>query len=470
MSPQPDSLQAWLDGARDIGVPFGLPLADPEGSELACEAVLRVLPGRRLVLRATWQGRPVLAKLFAADARMPQRVQREAAGVAALQAAGIATPALLAQGMSRCGRAGVVLLAWLDGALPLGEAWGDPARRGHWLAELGSLLAALHDAGLCQHDPHRDNFLCVGDRLWLIDAATVEHRVAPLPEQASLQNLALLLAQWPLAEQPAVQALVDHYTALRRLPLQAQAFEARVQHAWRRRTQQFLAKTLRECTQFAVRTQRGAFAAWERAADGPGLQRFLADPDAVMAQGRVLKAGNSATVVRLELDGRAVVIKRYTSKDALRFLRRALKRTRARNAWLSGWLLAYAGIDSPRPLCLLEHRRAGLHTQSWLVTAAVDGEPLQAAHAEAQPALFDAVPAVIRVLARAGISHGDMKATNFMACGGRVALIDLDALRWHHSAHGARRALRRDVDRFLRNWRDRPALQKQFAQRLQPWC
>lgn len=469
MPDSPDSLQDWLDSARDITLPLVLPLADPEGSQLLCEQVLRVVPGRRWVCRAQWQGQAVLAKVFVADERLATRLQREHDGTVALQAADIPTPAVLAQGLSRCSRVGVILYEWLDQAVPLSTAWQDTRQRAHWMAQLGLVLAAMHRAGLCQQDIHRDNFLCRGESLWVIDAGSVVQRVAPLPSQASVQNLALLLAQWPLAEQARLRPLMDHYIGARQLPVLPELLDARVRHAWRQRTRSFLAKTLRECTQFAVCKKRNTFAVWERDADSTELQAFMANPDAFMENARTIKAGNSATVVAACMGHRDVVIKRYNAKDAGRLLRRALKRSRARNAWLSAWLLSYVGIDTPRPLCLLEHTRLGMNTRAWLVTEAIDGEPLQAQHLTGKPGLLAVVPRIIALLAMAGISHGDMKASNFMIRGDRLALIDLDAMRWHRSMRRAARALRRDVDRFLRNWRDKPPVQRQFAEVLKPW-
>ncbi len=469
MPDSPDVLQDWLDGARDLSLPLTLPLADREGSALQCEQALRVVPGRRWVCRAQWQGQTVLAKVFVADERLATRLQREHDGSVALQAADIPTPAVLAQGLSRCGRVGVILYEWLEQAVPLSLTWQEASQRAHWMAQLGLVLAAMHRAGLCQHDIHRDNFLCQGDTLWVIDAGSVEQRVAPLPGQASLQNLALLLAQWPLALQAGLRPLVDHYIGARHLPILPELLEARVRQAWRQRTRTFLDKTLRDCTQFAVLKQRNAFAVWERDTDSPELQAFIADPDAFMENTRVIKAGNSATVVAARMGDRDVVIKRYNAKDAARLLRRALKRSRARNAWLSAWLLSYVGIDTPRPVCLLEHTRLGMNTRAWLVTEAVDGQPLQAQHLMDKPAFKAIVPRMISLLAMAGISHGDMKASNFMTQGDRLTLIDLDAMRWHRSTRSAGRALRRDVDRFLRNWRDKPTVQRQFAEVLKPW-
>ena len=83
--------QDW-EYARDIGLPFTLELVS--GPPLVCREILRCLPGRRLVCRAEQGGNTLLVKLF-----MGQDADREAAedaaGVKALMAAGIPTPALL---------------------------------------------------------------------------------------------------------------------------------------------------------------------------------------------------------------------------------------------------------------------------------------------------------------------------------------------------------------------------------------
>lgn len=467
-----ESLQDWLSGARALTLPFAVPLADPQGSELVCERLLRLLPGRRLVARARWQGQVVLAKLFVADDRLNERLSREAEGIRALQEAGIPTPALLAQGMTRCARAGLVLTEFIESAEDFSTRWlrSDAADHHHLLEQLAATLVAMHEAGLYQADAHLGNFLVAeGDAMVVIDAAAIVRAEGPLDEHTAVANLALMVAQWPLSQQATVLPLFRHYAARRHFRIDEAAFAAQAWQAWRRRTADFLAKTLRDCTQFAVQEQPGVFASLERERDGLGLQSFLRDPDAFMKQGSMIKDGNSATVVRVMMDGREVVIKRYNIKDRLRFLRRAWRCSRARNAWLSAWLLSYAGVPTPRPVCLLEHRRFGMNGRAWLVTEAAPGEPLEARHVDAQPALVAQVAAVIEAIGHGRISHGDMKSTNFLADGERLAVIDLDAMRWHRCPWRARKELRHDVDRFLRNWRDRPALQRLFREALKPW-
>lgn len=65
------------------------------------------------------------------------------------------------------------------------------------------------------------------------------------------------------------------------------------------------------------------------------------------------------------------------------------------------------------------------------------------------------------------ISHGDLKASNFLIQGDDVLLIDLDAMRQHHSAAAFRKAWRRDLQRFRRNWDEVPELHELFARALE---
>src|SRR5690606_39434297 len=120
-------------------------------------------------------------------------------------------------------------------------------------------------------------------------------------------------------------------------------------------------------------------------------------------------------------------------------------------------------------VCLLEHRRLGLNTRAWLVTEAVTGEPLQATHIDAAPTLPEALQALVGLLAAAGITHGDMKASNFLTDGHHLWLIDLDAMCWRRCARTARAGLRRDIARFLRNWKHRPDLLHGFGRQLESW-
>ena len=60
--------------------------------------------------------------------------------------------------------------------------------------------------------------------------------------------------------------------------------------------------------------------------------------------------------------------------------------------------------------------------------------------------------AIIARYYRAGISHGDMKANNFIVTDAGVTIIDLDPMRAHRRRAALEKALRRDIERFLQNF------------------
>lgn len=213
----------------------------------------------------------------------------------------------------------------------------------------------------------------------------------------------------------------------------------------------------------------GALGGWLARSLDPALRgQLLADPDTLLGAGVVLKDGPAATVVALE--GGALVLKRYRFPDALRALRRAPRRSRARGAFLAALRLEALGVGVAAPLGMLERRRLGLGSASWLLSAGLPGRDAGALLADAslgeaaRAALVDALLDVVAQLQRSGIVHGDLKATNFLVEAGVVRLLDLHAVR--HGGGIVGRGLRRDRERFLRNLEPWPALHARARARL----
>ncbi|MDZ7825269.1 MAG: lipopolysaccharide kinase InaA family protein [Gammaproteobacteria bacterium] len=201
---------------------------------------------------------------------------------------------------------------------------------------------------------------------------------------------------------------------------------------------------------------------------GPGLDAFLDDPDACMDRGVVLKDDPSSRVVQLELDGRELVIKRFRHPDAWRALRRLPRPSRARGCWHGSRLLQAHGFDVPEPLGWLERRRGPLRLASWWLAARIQGreipDVMAASTRPEQEALIDRLADLVAALQRAGIAHGDLKATNLLlADSGRIHLLDLHAVR---RVRPGGRALQRDLRRFRRNWIRDPLLLDRLQARL----
>ncbi|MBM1205234.1 lipopolysaccharide kinase InaA family protein [Pseudomonas fragi] len=451
---------------RAPGLPLSIELADAAGpAQLQLLSLLRVLPGQRYVGAGVWRGRTVLAKLMV-GAKAARNFQRELNGVRLLAEQGLTTPQLLADGLQE-GEGGWLLFEFLEGAHSLGDAWDAvaslPVLADEQVAVLAEALTAIgqmHLKGLWQEDLHLDNLLRQGGKLYLIDGAgiCVEDAGKPLSRQKVLENLGVFFAQLPISLEPFIEELLVHYllsNGEHALPLEALLKQVEKVRAWR--LHDFLNKTGRDCSLFSV--QQGAFALRAvRREEEPAMLPVLARADALLDQGHLYKTGGAASVGKVEVDGRTLVIKRYNIKGFAHWLKRFWRPSRAWHSWREGNRLAFLGIATPKPLALLETRFLWLRGKAYLVTEHLPGPDIIERFApyveqgDAPEAELAALDRLFADLLRERISHGDLKGHNVFWADGRWALIDLDSMCQHRSASSFAAAYASDRARFMRNW------------------
>ena len=460
---------------RDPSLPMILGL--PSG-ELLIESWLRVLPGQRYVGRALWNGRQVLAKLMVGG-KAQRHHRREAAGAQLLADRQLPTPSLIAQGWQE-GEGGWLLFDWLDSAESLWEAWraveAEPSLsdgQRDVLGEALELIARMHAQGLWQADLHLDNLLRADRQLYVVDGGGVKAETPgePLSRERVLENLGVFFAQLPAEIEPFIEELLVHYllaNSEHALPLEALLKEVHKTRAWR--LNDYLKKTVRDCSLFSARI--GAFGAQVvRREKQAALQSVVDNPNAYIVRGKLLKGGGSATVARIELDERALLIKRYNIKNPLHWLKRFWRPSRAWHSWVEGNRLDFLGIATPRLLAVIERRWLWMRGPAWLITELLRGEDIIARF---QPYLDGCPPEqelvaldrLFAALIRERISHGDLKGHNLFWEHDRWSLIDLDAVQQHGSDASFARAYAKDRARFLRNWPTDSALYRLLDQRL----
>ena len=466
------------EGLRHAGRVPPTPFRVDLGSDgtLVVQHLLRVLPGKRVVGRGEWNGRSVLAKLFIA-AGSARHWAKEKSGIEALHAAEVATPdLLLAIALPAGGH--LLLTSFLDGAVSLAEDWQRatllPAGHGDALKVLCPafrMLGALHAKGLVQEDLHLGNFIRHEGRLLVIDGDAVRavSPGKPLDVPDAMPNLALLLAQVPLAWDEHRQPLLEAYAAGGGASSGDDLRLAQEVHRSREwRLKDYLGKTLRDCTLFSVSRSALRFCAVLREARDE-LWPLLDAPDEAIRQGKMLKDGRTCTVAQVGEDERKVVIKRYNLKSLGHALQRFWRPSRAWHSWREGHRLLFFGLATPKPLALIEERIGPLRRRAFLLNEFCPGLSLmQCLSADREPAaeMASAIIGLFETLNRLRISHGDMKATNLLWHEGRIVLIDLDAVEQHRSARSYARAWRRDRARLLRNWPESSVLQQWLDRNL----
>ncbi|RBJ81527.1 serine/threonine protein kinase [Pseudomonas sp. MWU12-2534b] len=473
-------LSELKNSGRSPVLPLSLELADAAGpAQLQLLTLLRVLPGQRYVGAGVWRGRPVLAKLLVGS-KAARHFQRELNGVRLLAQQGLTTPLLLADGLQE-GEGGWLLFEFLEGSQSLGDAWQQVENlpvladeQTAVLAEALGAIAQLHAKGLWQEDLHLDNLLRHGGQLYLIDGAgiCVEEAGKPLSRSRVLENLGVFFAQLPKSLEPFTEELLVHYllgNAEHALPLEALEKQVNKVRGWRLRD--FLNKVGRDCTLFSV--QRGPFALRAiRREEEAAMQPVLEQADALLDQGHLYKTGGAASVGRVAVAGRTLVVKRYNIKGFAHWLKRFWRPSRAWHSWREGNRLAFLGIATPTPLALLEQRFLWLRRRAYLVTEYLPGPDIIERFApfvdsgEAPEPELQALDRLFAELIKERISHGDFKGHNLFWHEDRWTLIDLDSMCQHTSLSSFAPAYARDRARFMRNWPESSHLYQVIDQRL----
>ncbi|WP_439857769.1 lipopolysaccharide kinase InaA family protein [Pseudomonas syringae] len=465
---------------RTPELPMSLTLADAAGSaELQLLTLLRVLPGQRYVGAGVWRGRTVLAKLLVGD-KAARHFQRELAGVRLLAEQGLTTPLLLADGLQD-GEGGWLLFEFLEQAPSLGDAWTAvkhlPPLADEQQAVLGEALSAIarqHAKGLWQEDLHLDNLLRHKGQLYLIDGAGIraEQAGTPLSRQKVLENLGVFFAQLPRSFEPFTEELLVHYllsNAEHGLPMEALQKQIDKVRSWR--LKDFMSKTVRDCSLFSVEDSASVFRAIRREEE-PAMLPVLSQADALLDKGHLYKTGGAASVGRVEVNGRPLVIKRYNIKNFSHWLKRFWRPSRAWHSWREGNRLMFLGIATPKPLAVQEKRFLGLRSKAWLVTEFINGPDIierfapYVENGDAPEVELLALDRLFAQLIQARISHGDFKGHNLFWHVDRWAMIDLDAMQQHSSQSSFAAAYARDRARFMRNWPTHSALHQLLEQRL----
>ncbi len=425
---------------------------------LHCKGALRILPGRRIVVRAVIDGRTVLAKLFVGSRAAVER-QWEEGGLSAFVRAGVATPEIVGRG-TIAGGGEALLFEFLEDAKPAGES--D-------LTQAMPIFARLHAHGVVQNDLHAGNLLRTSRGLFLVDGGAVSGMGMdkPLSLHASVRNLALFLAQFRIRAEAGFVAAWHAYSVARgykTIDADGKELIDAVHRARRARVRDYLRKVMRDCSEFHAEQRFDRYVVCDRASFKGDVAALIDDIDARFAQGFVIKAGNTATVTRLYVDGEALVIKRYNIKSWRHALARMWRPTRAQRAWQNAHRLRLLGIPTFHPVALVEQRFGPLRRGAYLVMRDVGGVDLRERFANKH---IQVLVGLFGDLTRAGLVHGDTKSTNFVDVGGTIHLLDLDAMRAPRTKWGLRRGAARDIERFVSNWTDsvtiRAALARAFA-------
>ncbi|MBT8145826.1 MAG: phosphotransferase [Gammaproteobacteria bacterium] len=433
--------------------------------EIIIDKILRLLPGKRLVALTDWQGRSVIAKLFYHKRRWLRHLRREMAGFKLAQDAELPVPKVLASGNIANQQGGFLIIEYLESGNSL-EALLDShdSDLDTYISRALQLIARCHEQGLWQNDIHLGNFMAKGDAMYLLDSAEFksEDPGIILSDPLRLANLSLFFAQFSVYRDSRIPKLMQSYNeqlAPDKVIVDAADMPTLTMQARHRRLDRYQTKLFRETSAFHTEQNANLRMLCKRSIMSEELSRFIENPDEFLERGTILKAGNTTTVGEVSIAGTSYVLKRYNIKSTLHGVRKMLRASRAARSWRAGLLLEMLGVSTAKPLVMLEKRIWGLiRRESYILYERVDGETVPQVlsglelSAEVRDRIFASFKQCFEVMRRCKLSHGDLKASNFIFANDELILLDLDATILHVLPWTFKRAFRKDLERFVKNF------------------
>lgn len=463
------------DIEHGMSMPFNI--LKVKGEALVCLSAARILPGRRLVCRGTWNGKFVYAKLYTGQ-KAERDWQRDQSGSTAMQMRAVPTAKLLHSQQLENGF--VIVYEALEPSSSLLDSYRKSDHIGKAGLRQGcvKLFAQLHTGNLLHTDPHLDNILVYDGQLYLIDAGAIEFKDELLLREDAEANLAVLLAQFTNLDDNEVDTLYQFYLGERQLGYSSgdcEKFRQRLQAARDYRQRKYLEKIFRECSAFVCEKNFDRYVVFDREYDSEDFRLLIGNPDRFIQSdsAALLKLGNTSTVAEVDCDDKRFVVKRYNVKHLWHGARRMLRMTRAATSWHNAHLLSMLDIPTAKPVAFIENRFGPLRGSSYFIMQTVNGTradqyfvdnsiPLQVRQGHAEVLLY-----LFERIAVAGLVHGDYKATNFMITDHGPVLLDLDAMQAVSNRDAFRAGLEKDLRRFMLNWQGQPEAESLFREGLE---
>ncbi len=455
--------------------PFRLNLDD--GQVIDAHKVVRVMPRKRMVVFGSWGGRPVVAKLFYDPHKAKRQMESDMIGMSTLGMNKIPAPHIYHTGVSEDRRVYVLVYERIADAVSFQEIWQKKENTDAVQTLMQSALIELatqHVLGVQQGDLHFKNFLLQGEVIYTLDGGQVTSQDEILSKEDSMDSISLFLAQMGAGLEKYQEELFLYYAQSRGWiirPADIYGLFSLIKMWNTKRWAQFKRKIFRESTDFNVVRGKHLYGMMERSYGGMEFMTFLKNPDAIFHHptAMVLKDGRSATVVKVTLDQRDLVVKRYNMKDAWHQLRRCTRATRAAKSWELAHKLSLFGIPTARPVAYLERKVMGFRGQSYFVSEYVSGGHAGEYFARVRgdeakiKTMAEKIVALLTNLKKLQVTHGDLKITNILVNGKeQPVLIDLDGAVEHTSLSTLKRAWIKEIERFLQNFQQLPTLQQLF--------
>ena len=182
----------------------------------------------------------------------------------------------------------------------------------------------------------------------------------------------------------------------------------------------------------------------------------------------IFKDDAAAKVVAIDLNGSRLVLKQYNVKNLVKFLTRSVRRSSAQKTWDNAQYLLNKGIETVRPVALIEDRIAFFTINSFFIGTFIPGQDARSFFRDASKAFSKRRAVVGKIvdslleLHSKNIFVGDTKDTNIVIGPDDVFWVDLEELARPKWGWLKRKKMLRDWQVLFYNWRNDAASRQLF--------
>lgn len=445
---------------EDLGSSFHFQLR--ENTHLLIEKVVRLVPKRRLVGFCVWENKPAIIKLFFDKKNAKKHQIKDVSGIKILQDHHVPSPNIYFQD-SINDNIFIVIYERLVDAINLEELWLQSVDQDkpRLLKPMIKELATQHVFGIVQNDLHLNNFLMHQQKIFCLDGGCIAFSKTRLERKKSIDNIALFLSQLGVGIQSLQMNLFQYYAKLRGWIIKQKDIDllnVSIEQYNKKRLIQFKKKLTRDSSHFATIKQASLSGMADRDYCTPLFLKYLLDPHLFFNHPEVdiLKNGGSSTVIKLRLEQKTFVIKRYNLKNKWHWLRRCFRQTRASHVWRIAQLLRLFNITTAKPIAYLETKYFGLNSTAYFIAEYVSDKHLGQyilEYPHQKKILMKRTERLFQGLKQLNLTHGDLKITNILIDANQnPVFIDLDGTKRHNLSWMLNHEWKKETKRFLRNF------------------
>lgn len=454
-------------------------IADGNSEIISCTKFLRGKPDHNVTCIGKYQGRAAVIKVFFNQVSAQKEWEQESNGTHLLIGNNLYSPKLSLAGKDRKGPGHFIVLETRSEPVTFKDLIrSEPDSTDDHIFKIISFIAKMHQSGIYFLELQTDNFLMEQDEAYCINTDSVKKNNAPLADSESIKNIALFVAHLGNNVIHSEKNIWQEYCRLRGDEWGENCYseyEKEIENIRINLAETLLRKLYKNGPEYIfdknfkkhfsisklwfVNDKKGKLNNLEKLFSGKNIN--------------YLKQGGSSTVIKIKLNNKNIIIKRYNIKNIVHGLKRAFRRTRASRSWAMGHLLNFYGIPTPEPIAFFENRVGPIRRTSYFICEHIEGPSLLEYFSDEnslnneQKNIANQVISIFRNLKKSGIYHSDMKATNLIVHQNKVYLFDLDGASWFQDSNRALPHHKKDISRFLRNWKKESEVYKYFSKALE---